>query len=375
MGARLTRYVADTRIEAAPPPAAQRDWMHRMKVGLFPTPATSAVTLVLAALFLALLWKLLDWGLLHAIFNTRGQGPEACRVAGAGACWAVINEKFRLIVFGIYPYAQQWRAALAMALLVVMYVLSTRRSWWNRRLVIAWTVALVGFGTLMWGGILGLPYVPDDQWGGLPVTLILATLGLAAGFPLAVALALLRHASRPGVGKALAVAYIEIARSVPLLAVLFLASVMIPLFLPQGMDISKLFRVFVAFSLFTAAYLAEVIRGGLQAVPRGQYEAAAALGLSRRVTTLRVVLPQALTTVLPALVNVFIAFFKATSIVVVIGIFDLMTAAKRAAADSQWEGFGTEIYLFVALIYFAFCFAMSRYSARLHTSLVAGRRH
>lgn len=375
MGARLTRYVASTRIEAAPPPAAQRDWMHRMKAGLFPTPATGAVTLVLAALFLAFFWKLMDWGLLHAVFNTHGRGPDACRVTGAGACWAVIGEKFRLIVFGIYPYAQQWRAALAMAILVVMYVLSTRRNWWNQRLAVAWAVALAGFGTLMWGGILGMPFVPDDQWGGLAVTLILATLGLAAGFPLAVALALLRHSSRPGVGKALAVAYIEIARSVPLLAVLFLASVMIPLFLPQGTDLSKLFRVFVAFSLFTAAYLAEVIRGGLQVVPRGQYEAAAALGLSRRVTTLRVVLPQALTAVLPALVNVFIAFFKATSIVVIVGIFDLMTAAKRAIADAHWQGFGTEIYLFVGAIYFVFCFAMSRYSARLHASLDAGRHH
>ncbi|MBB3178191.1 amino acid ABC transporter permease [Variovorax sp. Sphag1AA] len=370
----MTHYVATTRIEASPPPMARRFWLHQLRSDFFATPATGATTLVLALLLLALGWKLLDWGVLHAVFNTHGQGPDACRVAGAGACWAVINEKFRLIVFGIYPYAQQWRAALGMAILVAMYMLSTRRSWWNRRLAIAWVVALAAFGALMWGGVMGLPFVPDDQWGGLPVTLILATLGLAAGFPLAVALALLRHSSRPGVGKALAVAYIEIARSVPLLAVLFLASVMIPLFLPQGMDLSKLLRVFLAFALFTAAYLAEVIRGGLQVVPRGQYEAAAALGLSPRVTTLRVVLPQALTAVLPALVNVFIAFFKATSIVVIVGIFDLMTAAKRAIADAQWQGFGTEIYLFVAAIYFIFCFAMSRYSARLHASLDVGRR-
>jgi len=141
--------------------------------------------------------------------------------------------------------------------------------------------------------------------------------------------------------------------------------VMVPLFLPQGMDLSKLLRVFVAFALVIAAYLAEVVRGGLQAIPRGQYEAATALGLTPTVITLRVILPQALSAVLPAIVNVFIAFFKATSIVVIVGIFDLMTAAKRAAADAQWQGFGTEIYLFVAAIYFVFCYAMSRYSARL----------
>ena len=366
-------FVARTRIAPAPPPAARRGWLPRIRAAFFPTPATSAVTIVLAALVAACLWKLILWGIVHAVFTTQGRGPDACRVAGAGACWAVVGDKFRLIVFGIYPYAQQWRAGLAMAVLVAMYLLSTRPGWWNRRLVLAWLLALTAFGILMWGGIPGLPYVPDDQWGGLPVTLILATLGLAAGFPLAVALALLRHASRPGVGKALAVAYVEMARSVPLLAVLFLASVMIPLFLPQGMDLSKLFRVFVAFALFTAAYLAEVVRGGLQAVPRGQYEAAAALGLSWRVTTLRIVLPQALTAVLPALVNVFIAFFKATSIVVIVGVFDLMTAAKRAVADAQWQGFGTEIFLFTGAIYFVFCYAMSRYSARLHASLDTGR--
>jgi general L-amino acid transport system permease protein len=261
-----------------------------------------------------------------------------------------------------------------MVALVVMYGLSVLPRMWNWRLAVAWLLGLGAFSVLMWGGVFGLPFVPDDRWGGLPVTLILATLGLAAGFPLAILLALLRNAKRGGVGRSLAVAYIEMVRSVPLLAVLFLASVMIPLFLPQEVDISKLFRVFVAFALFTAAYLAEVIRGGLQAIARGQFEAAAALGLTPFVTTLRVVLPQALTIVLPAIVNVFIAFFKATSIVVVVGIFDLMTAANRAAADSLWQGFGTEIYLFVAAVYFCFCYAMSWYSARLHTALATGRQ-
>jgi general L-amino acid transport system permease protein len=255
-----------------------------------------------------------------------------------------------------------------------MYVVSAQPRFWNRGLPLAWGVALGAFSILMFGGVLGLAHVPDDQWGGLPVTLILATLGLVAGFSLAIPLALVRHAPGGGIAKALVVAYIELARSVPLLAVLFLASVMIPLFLPQGMDISKLLRVIIAFALFTSAYLAEVVRGGLMSVPKGQREAAAALGLSPFVTTSRIVLPQALTTVLPALVNVFIAFFKATSIVVVVGIFDLMTAAKRAAADAQWEGFGTEIYLFVAAIYFVFCFAMSSYSARLQAGRDPDRR-
>jgi len=367
-------FVSTQHIAPAPPPPDESGWAARARRLLFSSPASAAVTVALGVLLAWFGWKFLRWGVLDAVVGAGDAALQACRAAGAGACWAVIGEKHRLILFGIYPYAEQWRAAAAMGVLAVMYVLSALPRFWNWRLAVAWGVALAVFSLLMWGGVPGLPFVPDDQWGGLPVTLILATLGLAAGFPLAVLLALLRHSGRNGVAKSLAVAYIEVTRSVPLLAVLFLASVMIPLFLPQGMELSKLFRVFVAFALFTAAYLAEVVRGGLQAVPRGQAEAAAALGLTPAVVTLRVVLPQALRAVLPALVNVFIAFFKATSIVVVVGIFDLMTAAKRAAADAQWQGFGTEIYLFVAAIYFVFCYAMSRYSERLQARGVGAVR-
>lgn len=357
-------WVAPQRLAAQPPPAAASG-LQRARRLFFGGPASAVLSLLLALASAWLAWRLVDWGLLRAVFSATD--PEACRVTGAGACWAVITEKLRLILFGIYPYAQQWRAGLAMVLLVAMLALSMLPRFWKPGLLPAWIVALALIAGLMWGGVFGLPFVPDDQWGGLPVTLILAVLGLAAGFPLAIVMALVRHSPRGSVAKALVVAVIELVRGVPLLAVLFLASVMIPLFLPRELDLSKLLRVFLAFTLFIAAYLAEVIRGGLQAVPRGQSEAAAALGLSRRVRLTRVVLPQALAAVLPAIVNVFIAFFKATSIVVVVGIFDLMTAAKRAAADAQWQGFGTEIYLVVAAIYFVFCHAMSRYARYLGT--------
>lgn len=364
------RFVAKERLAPAPPPPAPGGWVARMRRLFFGSPASALASVVLALLCGRLAWAFFEWGLRDAVFSGTA---EACRAPGAGACWAVIGEKLRLILFGSYPYAQQWRPAIATLLLFAAYALSVRPGMWNRRLVLVWVAALGGFALLMAGGAFGLAAVSDDQWGGLPVTLILSTLGLVAGFALAIPLALLRHQGGTGVARALAVAYIELARSVPLLVVLFLASVMIPLFLPQGMDISKLLRVTVAFAFFTAAYLAEVVRGGLLAIPRGQLEAAAALGLSPYIVTTRVVLPQALAIVQPALVNVFIAFFKATSIVVVVGIFDLMTSAKRAAADAQWEGFDTEIYLFVALIYFAFCFAMSSYSARLQAARGAGR--
>ena len=367
------RYVATARIEAAPPPRSAAGWARSVRQLFFSSVGSTLVTVLLVVVCVRLGWALYAWGIRDAVFSAAG-APQSCRAAEAGACWAVVGEKLRLILFGAYPYAQQWRPALAVLLLVALYALSVRPRMWNWRLAVAWLLALGAFAVLMFGGILGLPPVSDDQWGGLPVTLILATLGLVMGFALAVPMALVRHAPGGGVVKALVVAYIEGVRAVPLLAVLFLASVMIPLFLPQGVDVSKLLRVIVAFALFTAAYLAEVVRDGLMAVPRGQREAAAALGLTNWVTTTRIVLPQALTHVLPALVNVFIGFFKATSIVVVVGIFDLMTAAKRATADAQWEGFGTEIYLFVALIYFAFCSAISWYSARLQAERDRGRR-
>jgi len=367
------RYVAATRIEPAPPPPPTIGRSARLRQLFFSSPASTLATVLLALVCAALAAQLFAWGIRDAVFAAAG-APQTCRVAGTGACWAVVGEKLRLILFGTYPYTEQWRPAVAMVLLLAMYVVSAKPRFWSWRLPLAWTAALGGFSILMFGGVFGLGYVSEDRWGGLPITLILATLGLVAGFSLAIPLALVRHAPGGGIGKALVVAYIELARSVPLLAVLFLASVMIPLFLPQGMDVSKLLRVIVAFALFTAAYLAEVIRGGLMAVPHGQRQAAAALGLTPFVVTTRIVLPQALTIVLPALVNVFIGFFKATSIVVVVGIFDLMTAAKRAAADAQWEGFGTEIYLFVAAIYFVFCYAMSAYSARLQAGRDPARR-
>ena len=367
-------YVAATRIAPGRPPVLPRGHaIARLRRLLFASPGSALATLVLASLCAWLGWWLFEWGVRDAVFRAGSTGAEACRAPGAGACWAFVGDKLRLVLFGIYPYEQQWRPAVATLLLVGVLALSSWPRMWRARMALTWAAVLAACALLMFGGLPGLPFVPDDAWGGLPVTLVIATFGIAGGFALSIPLALARHSRRGGMGKALAVAYIELARSVPLLAVLFLASVMIPLFLPQGMDVSKLLRVVIAFALFTAAYLAEVVRGGLMSVPPGQQEAATALGLSRFAVMARVVLPQALFAVLPALVNVFISFFKASSIVVVIGLFDLMTAANRAAADAQWQGFGTEVYLFVGAIYFVFCGAMSWYSARLQAARRAGR--
>jgi len=222
--------------------------------------------------------------------------------------------------------------------------------------------------------VFGLAYVPQDVWGGLPITLILATFGLAFAFPLSIFVALGRRSTQLPAVKVLCVVYVELIRGVPLISLLFMASVMFPLFLPEGVNVDKLLRAQIAFILFAAAYLAEVVRGGLQALPRGQYEAADALGLSYWRKTLLIVLPQALRLVIPPLVNTFIGFFKDTSLVLIIGIFDLLTAGKIALSEPAWQGYATEVYITLAFIYFLFCFSMSRYSRGLEAELNRGRR-
>jgi len=318
-----------------------------------------------------LLWRavppFIDWAFLDAIWWA--PDSKACRAAaGEGACWAFIADKHRFILFGTYPYDQHWRPALACAVLVALWIASALRRFWSWRLVPLWTVGLVVVGVLMWGGVLGLPFVENERWGGLILTLLLSTFGLAIAFPLSVLLALGRRSDMPVI-QGLCVGFIELIRGVPLISLLFMASVMLPLFLPAGVTIDKLLRAQIAMILFAAAYLAEVVRGGLQAIPRGQYEAADALGLSYWKKTLLIVLPQALRISIPPLVNTFIGFFKDTSLVLIIGLFDLLSTIKISLTEPAWSGFGVEAYLFAALVYFAFCFAMSRYSQNLEREL------
>jgi general L-amino acid transport system permease protein len=343
-----------------------------LRDNLFSSIPNSILTLVLLAVLAKGVVGFVQWGIANAVFVVSGSDSSACRaVRGLGACWAVIPEKYRFILFGTYPFDQQWRPALSIVLFIALFYLSTRRVFWRRELVYLWIAALVLISALMWGGVLGLSFVPQDRWGGLPVTLILATFGLAFGFPLGIFVALGRRSKLPAI-RSLCVLYVELIRGVPLISLLFMASVMFPLFMPGGFNLDKLLRAQIAIVLFAGAYLAEVIRGGLQAVPRGQYEAADALGLSYWSKQRLIVLPQAIRHVIPPLVNTFIAFFKDTSLVLIIGIFDLLTTAKTAIIDPAWQQFSVEVYIFVAAIYFAFCFAMSRYSRSLEAQ-TAGR--
>ena len=337
-----------------------------LRANLFATIPNTVITLLILLVIGKGLVSLVQWGLLNAVFSVPdSNNTSACRaVKGLGACWAVIPEKLRFILFGTYPFDQQWRPAAAVLVFIALFVVSSRRWAWRKELALIWAGALALIGLLMWGGIPGLPFVSQDRWGGLPVTLILATFGLAFGFPLGILVALGRRSKLPAI-RSLCVLYVELIRGVPLISLQFMASVMFPLFMPDGVNIDKLLRAQIAFILYAGAYLAEVIRGGLQAVPRGQYDAADTLGLSYWKKNVLIILPQAIRHVIPPLVNTFIAFFKDTSLVLIIGIFDLLTTAKTSIIDPAWQTFSVEVYIFVSLIYFAFCFAMSRYSRQL----------
>jgi general L-amino acid transport system permease protein len=351
-----------------------------LRANLFNSWISTAVTLLLAYFLVKWALGFVDWAFVHAVWSVPAtpQGtldPTACREAkGVGACWAVIGDKWRFILFGRYPYDDQWRPAICIALFVALYVTSAMRRFWRVELAAVWMVTLVVIGVLMWGGVLGLAFVPQDSWGGLPITLILATFGLAFAFPLAVLVALGRRATSLPAVKMLCVVYIELIRGVPLISLLFMASVMFPLFMPVGLNPDKLLRAQVAIILFAAAYLAEVVRGGLQALPKGQYEAADALGLSYWHKTLLIILPQALRLVIPPLVNTFIGFFKDTSLVLIIGIYDLLTAGKVALADPIWQAYADEVYIVLALIYFVSCYSMARYSRGIEAHLGKSRR-
>lgn len=362
------------------PPAGTTGPWGWAKANLFGSWWSTAITLVLAYLILRVVVDTVSWAILHAVwsvpYDAQGRPDNAaCHNAkGVGACWAVIADKYRLILFGRYPYDEQWRPAICVALFIGLYVVSAMRRFWRKELALIWIATLAVIGMLMWGGVFGLTPVPEDYWGGLPITLILATFGLAFAFPLSILVALGRRATKLPAVRILCVLYVELIRGVPLVALLFMASVMFPLFMPEGVNINKLLRAQIAIILFAGAYLAEVVRGGLQALPKGQGEAADALGLPYWQKTGLIILPQALRLVIPPLVNTFIGFFKDTSLVLIIGTFDLLYMGKVALSDPPWQAFSTEVYLMLAVIYIAFCFAMSKYSRSLERELSRAHR-
>jgi general L-amino acid transport system permease protein len=365
--------MADAFTPIAPRPAPARTqgvvaWLRRNLFGDWKSSLTTVVLLVVA---LATLPSAAGWGLFQAVFAANAEACQAAR--GSGACWGVVTEKWRIIIFGRYPFEEQWRPELATLVMVGGLVVSCIRLFWTRWLALLWVGILAVFFVLMGGGVLGLSPVRTDLWGGLPLTVMLSTLSIFFAFPLAVLVALGRRSELPAIRTA-CIVYIELIRGVPLISVLFMASFMFPLFMPQGTTIDVLVRVLVGITLFAAAYMAEIVRGGLQAIPKGQLEAAATLGLGYWQTQRKIVLPQALAMVVPSMMNNFISIFKDTSLVTIVSLYELTGALGLALnSDVNWRPFKIEAYLFITAIYFAFCFAMSRYSLWVEKQLSVSR--
>ncbi|MBN2032663.1 MAG: amino acid ABC transporter permease [Deltaproteobacteria bacterium] len=326
---------------------------------------------ILTILTLYLIWKVLPpfirWAFVDSLWYA---ASEQCK-AGDGACWSIITRNIRFILFGFYPYDLHWRPLCAMLILFTLLGFSRNRKNWNKHLAYAWIAGLLAMGLLMKGGVFGLKSVESTQWGGLPLTLLLAVFGLTAAYPLGIVLALGRQSKMPIV-RVFCVLYIELIRGVPLISLLFMSSVIFPLFLPEGVTLNKILRAQAAIILFTAAYIAEVVRGGLQAISRGQYEAAESLGLGYFLTMRLIILPQALKIVIPPSVSILISAFKDTSLVVIIALYDILKTTQSMLSNPLWMGFSKEAYLFLAVLYFLGCFSMSSYSRKLEKDLSAG---
>ena len=349
-----------------------RSWFALLKpyVG---SPFNAAVTFACLWLIYRLVTGAWGWLVTRAIVEG---GPQTCKAAaGAGACWPFLAAKLRFMIFGFFPYDEHWRPALAVLLFLGAMIYSMIPRFWSRRLLWLWLAVVVICGVLMYGGVFGLRVVNTTNWGGLPLSFMLSSVGLAFGFVLGVLLALARSSKLPAI-QVIAIVFIEMVRGVPLVSILFMASVMLPLFMPDGVTIDKLLRAQVAIIIFAGAYIAETVRGGLQAVPKGQHEAAASLGLGYWLSMRKIVLPQALKIVIPPLVNIFIGFFQDTTLVTIIGLLDFLDTVRSAMRDPVWQGIAVlEGYIFAALVYAVFSYGMGSYSRFIERRLKTDHSH
>lgn len=350
------------------PPIDNHGVFYWAKENLFNSPLNVVLTIVVLTALFAVIPPAVSWVIVNA--DWVGQSPEAC--SSSGACWAFIGVRWDQFMYGFYPTEELWRpqlfyGTLAILVALLMYDKTPYKRWIGTFAISAYPILIA---TLLYGGAFGLEKVETHMWGGLLITLVIALVGIIASLPIGILLALGRRSTMPVI-RSFSTIYIEIWRGVPLITVLFMASVMLPLFLAEGTDIDKLVRALIGVVMFASAYMAEVVRGGLQAIPKGQYEAADALGLTYWKKTILVILPQALKISIPSIVNTFISLFKDTSLVLIIGMFDVLGIGQTANTDPEWLGFATESYVFVAFVFWIFCSGMSRYSIwlekRLHT--------
>jgi general L-amino acid transport system permease protein len=357
------------------PPRGEVGAIKWLRTNLFSSRTNTVLTLLGILFLLWVIPPLVRWGFINAVWT--GDNREACIQPGAGACWAFVKAKFGQFMYGRYTFDERWRVNLTGLLLLIGLVpMAIPRLPYKKQnafylLVIFPILAYI----LLLGGHFGLAYVETPLWGGLLVTLVVAITGMVIAMPLGVLLALGRRSNLPVI-RFLSVCFIELWRGVPLITVLFMASVMLPVFLPPGVNFDKLLRALIGVALFSAAYMAEVVRGGLQAIPRGQYEAAQALGISYWRMMRLIILPQALKIVIPGIVNSFISLFKDTSLVLIVGLFDLLGIIQLNFSDANWQSPNTPAtgYAFAAFVFWIFCFLMSRYSIYTERRLNTGYR-
>ena len=377
-------YIRRELVTAQPAPSSQVGVAHWLKTKLFATPKDVVMTVLSIALLAYILPPLVQFLFVDAVWT--GTDRLACLTVAqggalpdgqAGACWAFVGAKFQQFMFGRYPFDERWRPLLVAAMFVILLIpmLIPKAPFKTANAALLFLVLPFVSFFLLVGGYFGLPRVETQLWGGLMVTLILSFFGITVSLPLGILLALGRRSTMPVI-KTLCVTFIEVIRGIPLITVLFFASIMLPLFLPEGITFDKFLRALVGVSLFASAYMAEVIRGGLQAIPKGQYEGADSLGLNYWQKTRLIVLPQALKLVIPGIVNTFIGLFKDTSLVSIIGMFDLLGIVNLNQSDANWATPVTPVtgYVFAGFIFWIFCFGMSRYSLFMERHLDTGHR-
>ena len=356
-----------------PPPVRTSGIIGWTRKNLFSSPLNTFLTF----LAVMLLWKsippLIEWSFINSIStaDSREQCWSQMSSPGEGACWAFIKDRVALFTYGFYPPELRWRVnisfvLLALAVVPVLYEKLPKRKY---GLIYSAVFPFIA-GWLLVGGF-GLETVDTDQFGGIMLTLILGVTGISFSLPIGVALALGRQSNMP-VLRILCVLFIEFIRGVPLITLLFVASTMLNYFLPPGTVYALLVRVLIMVTLFASAYMAEVIRGGLQAVPKGQHEAGDSLGLTYWQAHRLIILPQAMKISIPGIVNTFIGLYKDTTLVLIIGMMDLLGLGNASLADAKWAGLANEVYLFVAIFFFISCFGMSRYSLYLEKKLHTG---
>ena len=353
--------------------AASGGWLRALRARYFRNAWDATVSAVCLALIAYLALRFLQWAVIDGVWNAKS--ASECTSKGTGACWAVLPARWRLILFGVYPFEQQWRPALGSLVLLGAAVLTCMPRFWTiLRIVVLWLASFLTFLVLMRGGTLGLTSISTENWGGLALTLFLFASLMVLGMPLATLLALARQYGPRWLRIAVGV-LIDLVRSVPLIAIMFGASLVIPLILPGWLSVDKLFRVILGFAVFFGAYQAELLRGGFQAIDKGQIEAAKALGMRAWQYQVTILIPQAFRITMPQSVNQAVAGFKDTSYVAIVGFFDMTASASAALGTGDWALAFLEVYIVVGLIYFAFAYSLSRYGAYLERRMAAGYRN